>query len=66
VGWKLYNAGLELYFARQFEKAARYFAGALERLPGDQLTQTFLARARLLAQEPPGPEWTGTTVITEK
>ena len=66
AGWKLYDAALELYYARQFDKASRYFAGALERLPGDPLTQNFLARARLLSTEPPGAEWTGTTVISEK
>jgi adenylate cyclase len=65
-GWKLYSAGVERYYQRAFAEAVHLLSGAQEQLPDDTLTQTFLARARLLEKEPPGPEWTGTTIIPEK
>ena len=65
-GWKLYNAGVEHYYGKAFDQAARAFAAAQECLPGDTLTRTFLARARLLEKNPPGPDWTGITIIPEK
>ncbi|OHD69707.1 MAG: hypothetical protein A2V99_03265 [Spirochaetes bacterium RBG_16_67_19] len=65
-GWKLYSAGVERYYQRAFGEAARLLAEAQSELPGDSLTLTFLARARLLEKEPPGPEWTGVTIIPEK
>jgi adenylate cyclase len=65
-GWKSYEAGVVLYYERQFEKAAERFAAALERMPGDTLSRTFLDRAQRFSGQPPEPEWTGTTVITEK
>jgi hypothetical protein len=65
-GWKLYSAGVERYYQKAFGEAARCFAGAQELLPDDSLTQTFLARARLLERESPGAEWTGITIIPEK
>jgi adenylate cyclase len=65
-GWKLYSAGVERYYQRAFAEAAGLLSGAQVELPDDTLTQTFLARARLLEKEPPGPEWTGTTIIPEK
>jgi class 3 adenylate cyclase/HAMP domain-containing protein len=65
-GWKLYDAGLVRYFQKAFGEAARLFRGAQEYLPDDALTQTFLARARLLEKETPGPDWTGVTIIPEK
>jgi hypothetical protein len=65
-GWKLYTAGVERYYQKAFGEAARLFHGALEFLPDDALTQTFLARALLLEKETPGPDWTGVTIIPEK
>jgi adenylate cyclase len=65
-GWKLYSAGVERYYQRAFAEAVHLLSGAQVELPDDTLTQTFLARARLLEKEPPGPEWTGTTIIPEK
>jgi len=65
-GWKLYSAGVERYYQRAFGEAARLLAEAQSELPDDSLTQTFLARARLLEKETPGPEWTGVTIIAEK
>jgi class 3 adenylate cyclase/HAMP domain-containing protein len=65
-GWQLYSAGVERYYQKAFGEAARHFAAALEHLPDDNLSQTFLARARLLEKESPGPDWTGITIIPEK
>jgi adenylate cyclase len=65
-GWKLYGAGVERYYQRAFGEAARLLSSAQECLPDDLLAQTFLARARLLEKEQPGPEWTGATIIPEK
>jgi hypothetical protein len=65
-GWQLYSTGVERYYQQAFAEAARLFAAALEQLPDDNLTQSFLARARLLEKESPGPDWTGITIIPEK
>ncbi len=65
-GWKLYSAGVESYYRKAFGEAVRLLASALELLPDDTLTQTFLARASLLEKEAPGSDWTGITVIPEK
>ncbi len=65
-GWKLYAAGVESYYRKAFGEAARLLSSAQELMPDDTLTQTFLARARLLEKEAPGPDWTGITVIPEK
>jgi class 3 adenylate cyclase/HAMP domain-containing protein len=65
-GWQLYSGGVERYFEKAFGEAVRLLAAAQEILPDDPLTQTFLARARLLERESPGPNWTGITVIPEK
>jgi class 3 adenylate cyclase/HAMP domain-containing protein len=65
-GWKLYSSGIELYFNREFAKAAGVFAYAQEYLPADPLNQLFLARAQHLENNPPGPDWTGVTIVTEK
>ena len=65
-GWKLYDGGVESYYRKAFGEAVRLLAAALELLPDDTLTQTFLARAHLLEKEPPGSDWTGITVIPEK
>ncbi len=65
-GWKLYSAGVDSYYRQGFGEAARLLASAQELLPDDTLTQTFLARARLLDKEAPGSDWTGITVIPEK
>ena len=65
-GWKLYDGGVESYYRKDFGEAVRLLGAALEHLPDDTLTQTFLARARLLEKESPGSDWTGITVIPEK
>jgi class 3 adenylate cyclase/HAMP domain-containing protein len=65
-GWKFYSAGVDSYFQRAFGEAVRLLAAAQQFMPDDTLTQTFLARARLLDKEAPGPDWTGITVVPEK
>jgi class 3 adenylate cyclase len=64
--WKFYSAGVERYFQRAFGEAARQLSAALELMPEDPLTRSFLERARLLEREAPGPDWTGITVVPEK
>jgi adenylate cyclase len=57
---------LEAYLARRFDDAAEAWSRVLERLPGDRTATTLRDRAIAFAALPPGPEWEGVTVVTEK
>jgi class 3 adenylate cyclase/HAMP domain-containing protein len=65
-GWKVYESGVELFYNREFEKAAGIFTYAQELLPGDPLSRRFLELALSLQAHPPGPDWTGVEIIPEK
>ncbi len=65
-GWKLYAAGLELYYQREFQKAARCFTDVRKILMGDEAAGRFLERCKLYTVNPPGPDWDGVVPISEK
>ena len=65
-GWEVYAAGLELYYARQFGKAAQSFTDVRKILIGDEAAGRLLARCRLYEANPPDPGWDGVVLISEK
>jgi adenylate cyclase len=65
-GWELHQTGTELYFNREFEKAAKYFGYAQEYLPNDPILRVYLARCSQFSSSPPPSDWTGVSVISEK
>jgi class 3 adenylate cyclase/HAMP domain-containing protein len=65
-GWRIHAVGLDLYYKRQFKKAAEAFSEVKRVLTGDETAGTFLDRCRLYISNPPGPDWDGVRIISEK
>lgn len=61
-----YNRGLELYRARRFEEAKKYFQKALEIIPDDGPSQVYIERCDYFIKNPPPPDWDGVFVMTTK
>jgi adenylate cyclase len=57
---------LDAFLARRFDDAAAAWAKVVELLPGDKTAVTLHDRATAFAALPPGPDWEGVTVVTEK
>jgi adenylate cyclase len=64
--WEAHDAGLRLYYRREFEAAATRFRLVAELLPGDACAATFLERCQSCLRNAPPPEWTGAVVMTAK
>jgi adenylate cyclase len=59
-------AALDAYLARRFADAVTEWTKVLERIPNDKCAVTLRDRAEAFAALPPGPDWEGVTVVTEK
>ncbi len=59
-----FEAGLQHYRLREWDKGAPCFAEALKGNPRDRPTQIFLDRCWTYLARPPGDSWTGATAIT--
>ena len=57
---------LDAYLARRFDAAVAAWDRVLARRPGDRAAATLRERAAGYAAAPPGPDWTGVTIATEK
>lgn len=60
------TTALDAYLARRFADAAAAWGKVLELLPNDRTATTLQDRATAFAALPPGPDWEGVTVVTEK
>jgi adenylate cyclase len=60
------TSALDAYLARRFDEAIAAWERVLARRPGDRAAAVMRERAVQLAASPPGPDWTGVTVATEK
>jgi adenylate cyclase len=60
------TAALDAYLTRRFDDAAAAWANVIELLPGDKTAVSLHDRATAFAALPPGPDWEGVTVVTEK
>ncbi|MDR1389430.1 MAG: adenylate/guanylate cyclase domain-containing protein [Treponema sp.] len=64
--WNTHNEGMELYYRREFIRAAARFEEALRLLPGDFNAQNLAERCRAYALAPPGENWDGVEVMKTK
>jgi class 3 adenylate cyclase len=61
-----YSEGLAAYRARRWDEACSAFAAALEIVPTDGPSMTFLARIATLQQDPPPADWDGAWHLERK
>jgi adenylate cyclase len=61
-----FTEGLARYRDSDFERAAVWFEKALEANPADTLSRIYADRCRILLEAPPGADWDGTWVMSEK
>ena len=61
-----YNRGLELYKGRKFEDAIEAFRHALEIVPLDGPSLTYIDRCEDYLREPPPDDWDGVYTLTGK
>jgi adenylate cyclase len=64
--WALHEEALRQYYKRQFREAAEGFRKVQELLPADRVAKSFLERCQAYLSNPPGADWTGAVVMTEK
>jgi adenylate cyclase len=62
----LSQRAMDAYLSRRFGEASQIFADILTMLPTDLAATTLRDRARRYEREPPGDDWTGAHVMTEK
>jgi adenylate cyclase len=63
---KSYSEGLAAYRARRWDEARAAFARALEAVPDDGPSMTFVARIDGFAQNPPAEDWDGSWHLEQK
>ena len=61
-----FKGGLEHYRERRFDKAIAIFEDALQLNPADRVSQLYVERCQRLQADPPGDDWSGVWVMTEK
>ena len=62
----LSERAVDAYLSRRFDEASRLFAEVLRMLPADPAATTMRDRALRYQREPPGEDWSGAHVMTEK
>lgn len=61
-----FSEGLAAYRARRWDEALRAFAAALESVPNDGPSMTFIKRIDSLMKTPPGEDWGGSWHLEQK
>ena len=61
-----FSEGLVAYRARRWDEALRAFAAALESVPNDGPSMTFIKRIDSLMKTPPGEDWDGSWRLAQK
>jgi class 3 adenylate cyclase/HAMP domain-containing protein len=64
--WALHEEAMSRYYKRQFSEAQAAFRKVRELLPGDRVAANFIERCQACLNHPPGPNWTGAVIMTEK
>jgi class 3 adenylate cyclase/HAMP domain-containing protein len=64
--WALHEEAMSRYYKRQFREAQGLFRKVQGMLPGDRVSARFVERCQACLKRPPGPEWTGAVIMTEK
>lgn len=65
-GAAIYEEGLQLHWDRKWDESIAKFKAALEFLPGDKASLTFLSRLEAYKVNPPGSDWQGEFKQTKK
>ena len=63
---KAYEAGLDCYSNRDWQRGGGHFAEALEMAPRDRPSRIFLDRCRYYQANPPADEWNGVWIMEQK
>ncbi len=63
---KIWEKGISLYEARQWNEAEAVFMEALKLVPDDGPSLTYADRCRIYAAQPPAPDWDGVFGLTSK
>jgi adenylate cyclase len=63
---QLHEEAMAAFRGREFDRARKLFALALEIEPDDHIAGDFLKSATHYAEEPPPPDWDGVRVMKEK
>jgi len=61
-----FNEGIRNYRSARFPDAVAQFEKALHRHPRDKLSATYIERCQYLTANPPGEDWNGVWVMTQK
>jgi adenylate cyclase len=61
-----FGEGLARYRDGDFARASEWFGKALEANPDDRLSSIYVERCRVLLDTPPGDDWDGVWVMSEK
>jgi adenylate cyclase len=61
-----FNEGVKQYRNQEWDRAIGYFKDALKANDTDKLSGTYIERCRLMKKKPPGDDWDGVWVMTEK
>jgi len=64
--WAIHNQGMDFYYHRDFEGAAKRFKAVLALLNGDFNAGELLKRCEAYLAAPPPAEWNGVEVMTSK
>ncbi len=63
---RLFESGLALYRAREFDGAAAVFAAVLKQFGPDHASDVYIEHCAAHRAEPPPPDWDGSHALTEK
>jgi len=61
-----YNKGLQVFYMREWKLAQEYFTKALENQEDDFLSNLYLERTKIFAENPPSENWDGVYSLSEK
>jgi adenylate cyclase len=61
-----FNEGLVRYREADFDRAGDWFEQALKANPGDRVSAMYREQSLALKENPPAPDWDGTSVMTQK
>ena len=64
--WAYHNAGLKVYYQRNFIKAKQYFQAVQKHLPKDYLAGMYIERCDRYIGSPPPRDWNGVEIMTSK
>ncbi|MBN1685002.1 MAG: adenylate/guanylate cyclase domain-containing protein, partial [Spirochaetales bacterium] len=64
--WNTHQEGMDLFYSREFPRAAECFRRVLDDIPDDVCARMHLSRCEEYAESPPARSWTGVVEMEEK